>query len=258
MSYKNHRTITNKLEIQEFKQKFAGKSQISFADFRSYYIEHEPGIPEATIRWRVYDLSRKGIIQRIGHGIYRLGQGIIFTPSISIRARKIYNSVKKTFPYATTCIWHTSILNEFMIHQPAKFNLLVEVEKEAVEPVYYFFKGKHEGVFMNPDERMYRDYIAGERESIIVKTLISEAPVRKVDNISVPTLEKILVDIYCDTVIFSSFAGKEMQNIYKYSFEKYSINFSAFYRYADRRNKKEEIHKYIKRLNLAPGINNIF
>ena len=144
-----------------------------------------------------------------------------------------------------------------MIHQPAKFNLMVEVEKEAVEPVYYFFKGKYEGVFLNPDERMYRDYIAGERETIIVKTLISEAPVRKEDNISVPTLEKILVDIYCDTVIFSPFGGKEMQNIYKYSFETYSINFSTLYRYADRRNKKEEIHNYIKGLNLATGINKI-
>jgi hypothetical protein len=137
-----------------------------------------------------------------------------------------------------------------MIHQPGKFNLLVEVEKEAVEPVYYFLKGKHEGVFVNPDERMYRDYISGERESIIVKMLISEAPIKKINNVNVPTLEKILVDIYCDTVIYSSFQGKEMQNIYAHSFEKYTINLNTLSRYAYRRNKKEEIFNYIKQLNL--------
>lgn len=244
-----HSAIADKPNIEELKQSFSGRSEIFFADFRDFYTKHEPGIPEATIRWRIYDLLRKGVIQRIGHGIYRPGQEVIFTPSITNRAKKIYNSIKKTFPYATACIWHTSVLNEFMIHQPGKFYLLVEVEKEAVEPVYYFFKGKHKDVFVNPDERIYRDYIAGKRECIIVKTLISEAPMRKIYNISVPALEKILVDIYCDTVIYSSFQGKEMQNIYKYSFEKYSINLSTLYRYAHRRSKKEEIYEYIKQLN---------
>ena len=228
-----------------------GKDIITIPDFRNYFAGKEHGIPDATIRWRVYHLLQLGIIHRIGYGIYKLGSGLVYIPAIPDSAVRIYNSVIKTFPYANTCIWHTSSLNEFTIHQLAKFHLLVEVEKEAVEPVYYYFKGKREGVFVNPDERIYRDYISGNRETIIVKTLISEAPTQKANGLKVPTLEKILVDIFCESVIFSSVKGKEMQNIYESSFEKYTINFNAFFRYATRRNRKDEIQKYLESINIV-------
>tara|TARA_R110000868_G_scaffold240563_1_gene495027 strand:- start:121 stop:366 length:246 start_codon:yes stop_codon:yes gene_type:complete len=49
----------------------------------------------------------------------------------------------------------------------------------------------------------------------------------------------MLVDIFCDNVIFSAQQGAEMRTIFKEVFSKYTYNESRMYRYADRRRKKE-------------------
>ena len=83
-----------------------------------------------------------------------------------------------------------------MIHQPDRFLLLVDVEAVATESVFYFLKDeKYKNVFLNPDENTLERYINEERESIIVKPLITKAPLEKEEKIATPSLEKILVDI---------------------------------------------------------------
>jgi len=80
---------------------------------------------------------------------------------------------------------------------------------------------------------------------IIIKTLITEAPTQNIDGINTSSLEEILVDVFCDKIIFSAFQGNEMRTIYREAFLKYSINRSKLLRYADRRGKKEQLKKYI-------------
>lgn len=84
--------------------------------------------------------------------------------------------------------------------------------------------------------------------------MVSESPTQDIYNVMTPTIEKILVDIYCDKVIYAAFQGKEMQNIYRNVFNKYTVNLSTLSRYALRRGKKEEIDAYLERLEL--GIKN--
>jgi hypothetical protein len=55
----------------------------------------------------------------------------------------------------------------------------------------------------------------------------------------------MLVDIFCDNVIFSAQQGVEMRTIFQEAFSKYTINESRMYRYADRRRKKESFKDYI-------------
>jgi hypothetical protein len=59
----------------------------------------------------------------------------------------------------------------------------------------------------------------------------------------------MLVDIFCDDVIFSAQQGGEMRTIFKNAFEKYTINQSKMLRYADRRRKKEELNQFIKTIS---------
>lgn len=214
-------------------------------------MHYERHVPDETLRSRVHRLVKMGVLQRIGQGIYRLGQETIFIPNINPLTKRIYDVIHEKFPYAETCIWHTSTLNEFMIHQPGIFNLIVEVEKDASESIFYFIKEKHKNVYLNPGPEIFHNYIAGKKDAIIVKNLISESPVQDIYNVMTPTIEKILVDIYCDKAIFSTFQGKEMQNIFENSFEKYTVNLSTLHRYAFRRGKQEEIDAYIQRLKLG-------
>ena len=49
----------------------------------------------------------------------------------------------------------------------------------------------------------------------------------------------MLVDVFCDDVIFSAQQGSEMRTLFKEALSKYSVNENRMLRYADRRRKKE-------------------
>ncbi|MEO5641810.1 MAG: DUF6577 family protein [Bacteroidia bacterium] len=241
----------DRLKISILKQKFATENNFTAADLKRFYESYAIVDSQETFRSRIYRLVKMGTLQRIGQGIYRLGQQTTFIPTITPLAKRVYGAIHENFPFASASIWHTSTLNEFMIQQPFIFHLIVEIEKDAAESVFYFMKEKFKNVYLNPGYEIYQNYIAGKKDSIIVKNLISESPIQDINNIMTPTIEKILVDIFCDKVIHVTFQGKEMRNIFENSFEKYTINLSTLSRYAHRRGKKEEMDAYIKRLNLG-------
>ena len=56
----------------------------------------------------------------------------------------------------------------------------------------------------------------------------------------------MLVDIFCDDVIFSAQQESEMRIIFTEAFNKYSVNKNRMLRYADRRRKKESFSNYLK------------
>ena len=136
-----------------------------------------------------------------------------------------------------------------MIHQPGKFYFLVEVEKESMESVFYFLKENEFHVYLNPDNDIINKYVSSEKDAVIVKLLISEAPVQDIKDITTITIEKILVDIFCDDIIFSAQQGPEMNNIFREAFRKYTVNENRMLRYADRRRKKQALNNYLKTIS---------
>lgn len=87
-----------------------------------------------------------------------------------------------------------------------------------------------------------------EKEPLIVKSLVTEAPIQLVDGIPTVTIEKLLVDIFCDPVIFNAQQGSEMNRIFIEAFEKYTINESKMLRYSSRRRKKNELVTFLKKI----------
>ncbi len=235
------------LEIDRFRSYFSKVTTFTIDDIVNFYSPNKPIVRE-TIKWRIHRLSKMGLIHNVGRGVYSLGQETIFIPQITKPRANVYKVIAQNYPYAEMCVWHTSSLNEFMLHQPGKFSLIVEVEKTAVESVFYFIKERYKDVFINPKEDIVRNYIAGKKETIIVKTLISDAPIQSIYNIKTPTIEKILVDVFCDTAIFSAFQGHEKNIIFSNAFTKYTVNLSTLYRYAERRGKRIEIENYIQQI----------
>ncbi|MBK7097823.1 MAG: hypothetical protein IPH58_05095 [Sphingobacteriales bacterium] len=101
-------------------------------------------------------------------------------------------------------------------------------------------------VFIEPTNDILEKYIVNEKEIFIVKPLVTEAPTQNINGVETATIEKMLVDIFCDDVIFSAQKGAEMRTIFKEAFAKYTINQSKMLRYADRRRKKEELNQFVK------------
>ena len=186
-----------------------------------------------------------GLLNRIGRGKFIFGEGKNFIPEISLKMKVINRKLKKEFPYLKICIWNTSALNEFMIHQPGRFFLIIETEKEATKSIFYFLKEVKYSVFIDPTSDLLEKYLPSEKESLIIRSLVSEAPIQNIKGVNTASLEKMLVDVFCDDVLFSAQQGSEMRILFKEALNKYSVNENRMLRYADRRRKKESFTKYL-------------
>ena len=136
-----------------------------------------------------------------------------------------------------------------MLHQPAKHYSLIEIEKQAVEAVFYFLKEKKYKVFIEPSAEVFEHYVAFEPEAWIVKSLVTEAPVQEVEKVPTVTIEKMLVDLYSDPISFEAQQGSELDFIFQQAIDNYSLSESRLLRYASRRRKKKELDAILDRVS---------
>lgn len=203
-----------------------------------------PDWSDNTINMYLSKLKKEGIINAPSRGIYELDANMPFQPYISSSLKRIFNKIKREFPYITFCIWDTNWLNDFMRHQPFKHYVVIEVEKDASESVFAFLTEIHKNVFFNPDEEIFHRYIHNQGVVFIVKNMVSEAPLIEEQKIIIPSLEKLLVDMLIDTSLFSAHQN-EREFIMRSVMEKYTLNELKMRRYAIRRNRKREIDELI-------------
>src|SRR5690606_11752389 len=137
-----------------------------------------------------------------------------FNPNIDQATKKIYDNLAKRFSTLKFCVWSTQIISEFMLHQPSKNFIVLQVEKEALEPVYDFLKEEKMGdVFIQPEEKEIERYVHESNNAIVLLSLTSKSPIQKINDISTITLEKLIVDIYADYKLFAAFQGNELIHI---------------------------------------------
>jgi hypothetical protein len=239
----------NNLNVDNFKIHLKDKNVIEIADIVDFYRIADKQIKSTTIRWRVYSLVQKGILQRVGRGKFCFGKSTHYIPEISSKLKSIYNKITKDFLFSRICVWHTSVFNEFMQHQMGKFYYLIEVEKDAAEAVFYFLKEKKISVFLNPNQEILDKYTPENKDIYIVKTLVSEAPTQQIGKICTVSIEKMLVDIFCDETLFAAQQGAEMRTIFNEAFSKYTVNRNKILRYADRRKRKNDFNNYLKTIS---------
>ncbi|MFC3414104.1 DUF6577 family protein [Algoriphagus hitonicola] len=215
-----------------------------------FFCSKDQEVKATTVNWRIYKLVQEGIITRVSRGEFKLGFGKSYSPGLSNQQISLYRKLKTEFPFLSICIWNTSVINEFMLHQPGRFYNLVEVEKEGMESLFYFLKDKNIPVYLDPTPELIRRYVNDVKDPWIVKLLVTESPTQEINGITTVTLEKILVDIFCEAFLFDAQQGSEMDQIFKEAFEKYAISESKMLRYASRRRKKQELEIYLKEISI--------
>lgn len=136
-----------------------------------------------------------------------------------------------------------------MRHQPGRFYYLIEVEKDSIQSVFYYLKELNYAVFSDPTSDILEKYLPNNKDILIVKSLVTEAPTQNIKGIDTISLEKLLVDIYCDDVIFAPQQGAEMRTIFETAPTKYAVNQSRMLRYASRKGKKESFNKYLNSIS---------
>lgn len=233
--------LTNQLE-----ERFHGKEFITRDELYEFYRLFEPDLVPATFSWRIHNLKEKNILQSVKRNIYTLVEKKSFQPILPPKLKSLAIKVTKEFPTANNCFWSTKWLNEWTIHQPGRFLTVVEVEASATESVFYFLKdANYRNVFLNPNEDIIDKYIFEQIETIIVKTLVTKAPIQQKKQFSVPTLEKILVDLFIDKKLYAPFQGGELINIFNTVYKSHGINITKVLGYAKRRGKNEALLEFI-------------
>ena len=237
--------VENRL-IEEFKD----KESFSREELFQFYSYFEPELKEGTFGWRIYDLKKRNIIKPVKRGLYVISCKPKYKPDISPKLIKITKQLSETFDEVNYCVWETEWLNEFVKHQTSKSIFIIEVEKGFEEPFYYAIKDNMHGeVFLNPDKKAIDLYIGESNQPVIIKKLLTRAPLMKRTENKVkfytPTLEKILVDIFAEERLFYYLQGSELMHIYESALSNYTINFTTLFSYAKRREKEQDIKQFM-------------
>ncbi|MEM9674771.1 MAG: DUF6577 family protein [Bacteroidota bacterium] len=239
------RVIENRL-IEEFKH----KEYFTREDLFEFYRYFEPDLKEGTFGWRIYDLKEKNIIRPLKRGLYVISYKPKYEPEISLELIKLARRITENFEEVRHCIWETKWLNEFSQHQASSRIILIEVEKDFVESLYYELKDSSRNeLYLNPDEKDINFYIAESNYPVIIKKLITRSPIvrrtEKKVKFYTPLLEKILVDLFAEKRLFYFVQGSELIHIYENAISNYAINFTKLFSYAKRREREQDIKQFM-------------
>lgn len=242
--------------IDDIKERFKGRESFTRKELFELYLTYEPELKENTFRWRIYDLKEKRIMRSLAAGLYTLDYRPDFFPAITESNKKLHDVLVKQFSGLKFCIWSTQILNEFMLHLPSKYTTILEVEKDALEPVFHFLQDiKWDNVFLQPDEKEMERYVKEKENAVIIKPLFSKSPLQLLEGVPTITLEKLIVDVYSDKKYFSAYKGSELAHIINNAYNRYAVDVTTLYNYAKRKHKDVELRKYLTQKTEVPNYN---
>lgn len=213
-------------------------------DLLKFFRQYEPELNDTTFTWRVFDLKRRNLIAEVKRGVYMLSKKRVFEPPLNAGILKIRKLIDQQYDPYYYNVWDTIWLNEFTELQATSSLIVLEVGKEQIDSVFFSLKNKgFKEVFIKPDKGIVEHYVSEAKHPVIIKPFVSRSPnqLAQPDLVMIPTLEKILVDLYCDDKVYFAFQGHQLLNIYRVAAAEYALNFSTLFAYAKRRNREDEI-----------------
>ncbi len=121
-------------------------------------------------------------------------------------------------------------------------NLILEVPRGDMEAVVASLKENYRDVVLI---RKAYEMIDDLHDFILIKPLVSEAPLELMSGLVCPSLEKRLVDMASDKE-FSNLSETQIKQAFQRAFEVYGLNTSRMLRYAGRKGEKAEIASLIE------------
>ena len=229
---------TNLTGVKELILDFASSRKEFSVDELWDWISQGRDIVRNTVNITLARLVSKGEISKVSRGIYTIsGSKTVFKAVIKEREIQVYEILRNKYPFAPFCIYNGKSLVPLQHHLSENNVTYVETDRSALEAVFNTLKDAGYEVWLNPSEDITYKYIDLRKPIIIVKPLVTEAPTEKINDINVPTIEKLLVDIKKDED-FAYLNGSEAQRMWEIGESLYNINLSRLKRYAKRRGLK--------------------
>ena len=204
--------------------------------------EASPEYSNGSYQWKLGEMLRSGEIVRTGYDQYMISDGKarpVYSPDYSELAVTVMGRISEKYPHLSFSVFETVLMNEFLNHLVGQNTVFVQAEKDMTPFVFRFLQEEgYRNVMLKPAKKDLDLY--WEKDTIIVTDLVSEAPLQASDPHKI-TMEKMLVDIYCNKLIKSTFSRAEYPSIVEQAFKKYRVDRTRLLRYARRRNKEMEI-----------------
>lgn len=238
--------------ITNLVNRFMGRPTVSRQELFEYFKEIEGELKESTFAWRLYDLKRRRLLVEVGRGVYSFNFKPPYIPVINEVVSKIAGIFNAAYKDVNYCVWNINWINEFAVHQSTREEYLIETEKDLQESIAYSLSDNgFKNIILEVKGTHIKFYDA--TNPIIILPLVSRAPIQFIslqsgETIAVPTLEKMLVDIFDDVRVFYHVQGAEMERIFKNAIMRYSFNTTTFFAYAKRRGKEVELRELLTKL----------
>ena len=217
---------------------------VSVRQLLSFYETSQPGLSKSTLYWYVGELTRMGILERSGQGLYRLpAENETVKPqyhaATSVRLVEYAAMIHKDLPFLDICVWETRQYHEFMLHQPIRSVLFIETSRDSMTSLFDLLLSKGLRAFLNPDVESMDRYVWSGDAELVVRPFLTDAPVKllgggSIPRCHVPKLEKLLVELILDSTLYP-FQGAEQDRILVEALGSYQVSATTIRRYATRR-----------------------
>lgn len=240
--------------LNNFYNVFNIGDEISKKDLREYFLDYYKGISDASLAWRIYELKKERyIVSKSGHVFTVVDKEmysnfLIDNDHYLVELLMEYNEkskyIKSRFGNevnVNVSIWNTKILNDYTTHQTYINYSVVEVDRDRVENLYYFLKGKGVDTFMVNDIKGLSHLL--NDKSVIVAPLPLRSPLDKkksykANYVGFPKVEKILVDVFVYNKILLPYDLSEIENIYRKVYDRHIVKNKTVLQYARVRGMK--------------------
>ena len=208
-----------------------------------------PDIERAKLSWYLAKLCRMGKLRRVGRGIYTIQSANTFLVKANAKVCSLYRSLLRQYPFADFCVYSANVITPLLHDMMPNNTICVETNRDTTQSVFDMLLPKYKGrLFLSPTKEIATTYIDFSKENIIVKPLVTEAPLALDGKVPVPTLEKLLVDTRVDADYYY-LHGIENLEMMRTAISHYDVNRNRLLRYADRRNAKDSILKDLETIN---------
>ena len=182
-------------------------------------------------------MVRQGKLQRLQRGVYASAKQNAWQVVLGEQEKAVYDLIHSQFPLIRLCVYNGETLASLQHHLAFNQATYIEVERDSVETVFHCLQDAGYEAYRSPDAQMMYDYADIKKKIVIVKPLVTQAPLMKQNGYYVPMLEKLLVDIHADKDFFY-LQGIEASYMTENARNLYMLNEEKLQRYAKRRSIK--------------------
>ena len=214
-SGKHHTAIQSLLEREDV---------LTVADFMAAC----PDLPAPTVSSRIRALMQNGKLSSVGRGQFLSVHKPVYQPAISPWMREINDILIRKCEGKSHCLTQR------------KGNLFLYASKDDIPAIRAALEEEGAKVILEKDWKRFPAELEGY---IILDKLVSESPVLQENEISVPSLEKELVDQICD--------GRDAPDLFSIQkmMEVFPVNLNRLNRFAARRGMTEQVSGILQGLD---------